>query len=150
MREKSESKDMKKKKDYVRGKPIKKGQVLNPKGRPKLAPEVKELRKLNLDSYCNLVDKYINASKEEIKAAVTNPNTSALELFIAKIIEKGVNAGDTQRLGFLLDRLIGPVRQKIEHSGAIGTVTTDLSKLTDKELEQLEKLQKKIQVEDDE
>ena len=111
--------------NYVKSKsfgtPIKKGQVLNPNGRPKTSEEAKMFKKLTLDSYCKLVDKFINASPAEIKKIVTDPDATVLEIYIAQIVQKGIAGGDTARLAFLLDRLIGPVKQKIEHSGTTPT-----------------------------
>ena len=64
-----------------------------------------------------MANQYLYMSRAEIKAKLDDPNTVALELVVATIVIKSIQAGDQQRLTFLLDRLIGPVKHAVEHSG---------------------------------
>ena len=102
---------------------IKKGQVLNPKGRPRVPVQINEIRKLTLQKYTELIDKLINAGPEEIKAFISRPGATVLEIYIAKIIQKGIGSGDTSRMSFLLERLLPPVKQRIDHSSEDGSMT---------------------------
>lgn len=127
---------------------FKKGKSGNPSGRPKLPPDVQAARKLTNTQFIILVNKFLNMSREELKAAAENPNAPMLELIVAKIIERAIANGDQTRLGFILDRLIGKVPDKIEHSGNDGepikimSARSELKQLISDEsnLEALEKI----------
>ena len=103
---------------------MKPGETRNPNGRPKVAPEHRIFKKLTLDKYLKLLKQFVGMNATELKAIVSNPNSTVLEIFVAQIISKGISQGDTNRLSFLLDRLMGPVKQQIEHSGKIETKIT--------------------------
>lgn len=98
------------------GRDIKKGQVLNPKGRPKLPPEMHKRKIMTKDELTLLLDKMFRMGKDEIINIINDPKAPSLEVFIARIIQLGVKAGDTQRLNFLLDRMVGTVKQKFDHT----------------------------------
>lgn len=120
----------------VGGRDWKKGQSGNPKGPTPLPPEIKEARKLNRVELEALFNKYLHATKEEMVAAKADPNTKAIELIVLSILIMGIQKGDERRLGFLLDRLLGPVKQVVNHetNGAPGLriVVEDYAK-TEKE-----------------
>lgn len=46
----------------------------------------------------------------------------AFQSFVAAIIIGGIERGDHKRLQFLLDRIIGKVKDKVEHSGKISSI----------------------------
>jgi hypothetical protein len=126
---------------------FKPGQSGNPNGAPKLPPEVKEIRLLTSQKITEMISKFIAATPEEIKAIATSPAATVLEIYIAKILMKGSNDGDTHRLDFLFNRVVGPVRQKIDHSsedGSMSPTKTDLSKLSDEDIERLKQIQDKL------
>ena len=54
--------------------------------------------------------------KTQLKALVNAPDTPVIELMIASIIYKGLEYGDQQRLDFMLNRLIGRVKEQVEIS----------------------------------
>lgn len=116
-----------------RGKPFPKGKSGNPAGRPKIHKEINRIRSLTLARYVELVNKYISMEPKEIEVAMKAPGISVLEIYIAKIIHKGIQGGDTQRLEFLLGRLIGKVPDKIQLSGLDGG-PIKYSNLSDEEL----------------
>lgn len=97
-------------KDFEPGKP-------GGPGRPPDSPQMKEFKKLTKVEFINVVNKYLGMTKEEIKQIQVDPNSTMLELLVASIIVKGFNQGDASRLQFFLDRTIGPIKTKIEHSG---------------------------------
>ena len=98
-----------------------KGQSGNLNGQPKIPKEVKEIRRLTTADYVLTVNKFLYADISEIKSYMNNPKATALELMVAKVVVKSIESGDQTRLQFLLDRLIGPVKQKVEHTGENGS-----------------------------
>jgi hypothetical protein len=86
-----------------------KGEVLNPKGRPKGALSAK-----------TIIRKWL-----EVKQAQKNPFTgkmqklTQLDIAVLKLIEKA-RKGDVQALNALLDRMEGKPKQAIESSGPDG------------------------------
>lgn len=87
------------------------GQSGNLKGKPKLAPEVKQIRNLTIEKFHDLVNKYFYLSLDELKA-FNNNNTPSLDLMVIHIITECIKKGDYSRLDFFLNRLIGPVKHK--------------------------------------
>lgn len=104
------------------GKDWEPGQSGNPDGRPKVPEYIKEAKKLNkglLDEYMN---KYINMPVEEIKEIVEGAmkgrsDTPAMEVMIARVIMQAINKGDYKTVNFILDRMVGKVKEHLEVSG---------------------------------
>ena len=75
-----------------------KGQIANPKGRPKSTA---------------LLTDWV---KHELKKVT--PNGTGLERIATKLLSMAEN-GDSQAIKLIWDRIEGPVSQKIEHSGEL-------------------------------
>lgn len=86
-----------------------KGESGNPKGRPKIPPEIKAMRQLTNLEFSRLANKFLCMTKDEIQECIKDPRASVLELMIASIISKGLSQGDQIRLNALLERIIGKV-----------------------------------------
>lgn len=82
--------------------------------RPKLSPEARAIRELTAEQYILMTNKLLSATEDEIIEISESPNSTMLEKFIAQIIVKGLWSGDAARLGFFLDRVIGPVIKKTD------------------------------------
>lgn len=96
---------------------FKKGQSGNPGGVPKHESAYRSLPKLDKDSYNRLLNHTLSMTKEELEEVINDPQAPAIKIWLAKIVQKGGKFGDTHRLEALLARAIGPVAQKIEHTG---------------------------------
>lgn len=94
-------------KDFVKGNPI-------VGGRPPLSPEAKLFKKLTTQEYIMLVNKFLHATEEQVTMIINDCRSTMLEKFVANLILNGADAGNEQKLGFLLDRLIGPVIKKTD------------------------------------
>lgn len=99
----------------VGGRDWKPGQSGNPKGPTPIPPEIKEARKLNRMEFERILNQYLHATVDEIKAAAADPKTTTIEQIVLRILVEGIKKGDERRLGFLLDRLLGPVKQVVNH-----------------------------------
>jgi hypothetical protein len=84
------------------------------KGRPPAPPELKQARTLTRLEAERLLNLYIHMTQEELAVAAKAKGTTQLELLIIAVLRKGINYGDQQRLAFLLDRLVGKVREPVE------------------------------------
>lgn len=92
------------------GKPFPKGVSGNPGGRAKMPEDVKRANNLTAVEFIRLTNKYLGLSKEELIQALKDPAATTLELMIGSIMHKAVVEGDQKRLDFLLDRLVGKVK----------------------------------------
>lgn len=103
------------------GNDFKPGTSGNPNGRPRLPDDIKAARKLNKVELERLLNRYIHMPISEIqrllKIPIESNETPSIEVLIAKIVAEGIKRGDEKRLGFLLDRLIGPVKMKVSLDG---------------------------------
>ncbi|MCP3682674.1 MAG: hypothetical protein GY861_08300 [bacterium] len=96
------------------GRNIKKGQVLNPNGRPKTAKETKLIRQTLTDDVVKTTEHYLSMSKEDLEKAKRDKTKPSLELIVINIISKSIEQGDNSRLSGLLDRVIGRVKQEMD------------------------------------
>lgn len=99
------------------GRDFKPGESGNPDGRPKLPEDIKEARKLNKIELERILNEYMHMPLKDIQARANLPDTPAFEVLLAKIIAEGIKKGDEKRLGFLLDRVVGPVKAKLSLDG---------------------------------
>ena len=107
------------------GRNFQKGQSGNPKGMNSKA--ITEARKLNKALVTELLNKFINMPTCDLVDFVRR-NTKeqgsdpTIETLVASILIKAINEGDQARLNFILDRLIGKVTDKVEHSLPVPTI----------------------------
>lgn len=87
------------------------------KGAPRVPEDIKQLRKLNKEELERILNKYIDMTREELKCAEKDPETKSFDLMIISTVQKAVLHGDYKRINFLLERLVGKVKEQIEVSG---------------------------------
>ncbi len=135
------------KKKKTGGKDWVKGQSGNPKGRPPVPEHLRIARKMNKAKFQEILQKYIHCSVGELKETLLDPKSTAIELSVVKILHESILKGDQKRLEFILDRLIGKVRNELDVTTGGETLNgdLDLSKLSDKELEKMQVLLEKCQ-----
>lgn len=102
---------------------FKKGVSGNSGGRPKIPDELKKSAKpFGSQELKYTICKYLAKDKSELHGLLTAPGTPSLDLAIIAIIVKAIAHGDYGRLNCLLDRVVGKVTDKIEHSTAKPTL----------------------------
>lgn len=99
---------------------IKKGEVRNPLGAGAHDPMLKAVRRLSAAQVAEIGALVITSNLEGLKKIAENPNSSALQVWMATIAIRGVKTGDAHRLDILLNRLVGRVKETIELSGENG------------------------------
>lgn len=92
------------------------GQSGNPNGRPKLPQDVKEARELTRASFTRLINKYLHSTPDVLKEVITNPTSLVIDAIVCKILLECGQKGDTMRLAFIIERLLGKVKEEVEIS----------------------------------
>lgn len=128
----------------VPGRPFKKGVSGNPNGRPRLPDEIKEARALTQSALHKTINELIHCSRDELALKLKDPQTTMLQLMIGSIISQATQKGDQLRLNFVLDRLIGKVKEDINLSGGVHfnlvERAKELESLDDRALEKIAQL----------
>jgi len=93
----------------------KKGESGNPKGRAKKPPEVAFAQKLNRDFVQNRLTHFLRMPLDELEKILKDRSKESVDHFICRIIVMGIIKGDHIRLNFMFDRLIGKVKEHVEH-----------------------------------
>lgn len=95
---------------------FKPGQSGNPAGRVKMPTEVKEAKRMTQESAITMFNLLAHATKEELSAIIKDPTTNVMTLALAQVLIKGIQNGDQARVNFIFDRMLGKVKEQVEHS----------------------------------
>lgn len=94
---------------------IKKGQVLNPNGRPRLPEELKKIRrKYSKDKIQAMIAQCLDKKVTDLEKILKNKDNKIIDHLIGRVVLKGIVYGDHQRFNFILDRMIGKVTETKE------------------------------------
>jgi hypothetical protein len=88
---------------------FKPGQSGNPKGRPKLSPELTLIKSVSKFEVAKIISRFCRMTLVEMEKAIADPTLLVLDLAIAKIFKKSIERCDYEALNFLLDRTIGKI-----------------------------------------
>ena len=97
------------------------GQSGNPKGKPKLTPEQREFRSAAKNEIIEEFKYLWSLPIEEIQEIAAPEeeifgNTPLIRIAIAKALLKAAQTGDMHQLNQILDRVIGKVKEEIDHN----------------------------------
>lgn len=109
-------------KRYVPANRFKKGESGNPAGRPALPPEIRELKKLAKDDLEKLISLLLDATDQRIEEILNSPETPMIEKIMAQVLKKSYETGSMGQFDMVLNRVIGKVKEHIEHTGLKPTV----------------------------
>lgn len=110
------------------GKDWKPGQSGNPKGPPKVPPEVREARKFNKQVVSTALERVLSMNEAELKKFMMNKSQPVIERALAKVLYKAMTQANLSNINFLLDRTIGkvPNNHKVEgmsgHAGLVAYI----------------------------
>jgi hypothetical protein len=93
-----------------------KGVSGNVEGRPKLAEEIKQIRKLTAEEIVGTFSKYLGMTQSEM-LGLDKRNLSLLEVWMLKAAELGIKTGNYFILDKILDRVIGKSSMGIKVEG---------------------------------
>lgn len=115
------------------GRNFKKGQSGNPKGRTPIPPEAREALKiqrvLTKERINEVFDRLTSMDFKEFVQLLdpkTGANPNVLDAMVAGQI-KAIIDGNSTPLALMLDRKIGPVKQKVELSGTMSMRLEDMT-----------------------
>lgn len=116
-------------KDFARG-----GHQPKKRGKPSsLPPDLKMANDLTKTNLRGLLNKYLWMTNAELQQTIDEKTVPMIEIVIASIIAKAALSGDERRLDFILDRMVGKVKEEID----INTYHERLAKLPDSEVIQM-------------
>lgn len=98
---------------------FKPGQSGNPKGRPKLPEELKKAIRMNKQLFQELLVQYLTYPKAKLGELAKDPKTKSLDMIVIMVILNAIKKGDQSRLDFLMNRIIGKVKDEVHHTGSL-------------------------------
>jgi hypothetical protein len=102
---------------------FKPGQSGNPAGSSKNRA-ISRIRRLTIEEVATIATMVIRHSTDELEAIADNPKSSVIRAWLAAVALKGIEKGDYFPLDAILNRIIGTVKTRIEHSGDIDSPVT--------------------------
>lgn len=91
------------------GKPFEKGNKFG-KGHPPVPEDVKDLRLIHRDEFTRRANKYLTMNVKDLREALNSQEAEALDVMVCMVIYKTIKEGCHHRLNFLLERIIGKVK----------------------------------------
>jgi hypothetical protein len=98
---------------------FKKGQSGNPSGKPKEDPRLKMLKNLTKTELVEIGNLVVKGNLTELRAIAKDESCPVIKAMIASIAVKIISKGDVHALDILLNRLIGKVKDEVEHTGRL-------------------------------
>ena len=92
--------------------------------------DLKKANALTKERLDGLLNKHLWLTKDQAIDLINDPTTPMIELLIASIVDKALIHGDDRRMSFILDRLIGKVKETID----INSYMSNLQKLTESQV----------------
>lgn len=93
-----------------------KGKSGNPKGREPIPKDIKDLKQLNEAEFKGLFNKYMNTPVKALKTHYQAMELPGKDMLIISVIYMAVKFGDHKRFDFILNRLIGKVKDEVNHN----------------------------------
>lgn len=97
----------------------KKGQSGNPSGRPADPPELKRLKNLTKAELVEIGNLVVKGDMKSLLQISKDPKATVIKTMLAAVAVKVIQKGDMHSLDVLLNRLVGKVKDEIEHTGSL-------------------------------
>lgn len=95
---------------------FKKGKSGNADGRPALDPKIKQIKKLTAEEFETMVSALFETTETGLKQLIADQNAPYLKRIVASILKKTFETGSMGQLDMVLSRVIGKVKEKLEHT----------------------------------
>jgi hypothetical protein len=118
-----------KEKAKIVGKPIQKGQVLNPTGRPKLPEEIRAMKEASIEQ---LISSYHKFAFTNLKELNSNPPVNLIEQGVRQTLSNFANSGEVDHISKIWDRVLGKPLESIDVTSKGESITSG-EKLTPEE-----------------
>lgn len=79
-----------------------------------IPPDIREARKLNKIEIERILNEYLMSPIGELQSALRDPMKSTIEVLVISVLLTAIKRGDHDRLNFVLDRLIGKVKDNVD------------------------------------
>lgn len=77
--------------------------------------EVREIRKLSADEVVLIVSTLLYADEDELESIEKDPYSSYFQKIVCSVLKKTRETGNMAQLDLLLNRVVGKVRERVEH-----------------------------------
>jgi hypothetical protein len=98
---------------------FKKGQSGNPQGGKIHNPEIKKIKALTEKELIEVATFVLASSVGDIRLKMKDPKTPVLQGMVLGLALKTMVKGDASAFNALMDRLLGKVKEHIQHSGSV-------------------------------
>lgn len=102
-------------------KPIQKGQVLNPTGRPKLPEDVRAMKEASTEQ---LITSYYKFAFTNLKEINSNPPVNLIEQGVRQTLSNFANSGEVDHIARLWDRVLGKPMESIDVTSKGESITS--------------------------
>ena len=109
------------KKTKIVGKPIQKGQVLNPTGRPKLPEEIRAMKEASIEQ---LISSYHKFAFTNLKELNSNPPINLIEQGVRQTLSNFANSGEVDHISKIWDRVLGKPLESIDVTSKGESITS--------------------------
>lgn len=104
-------------------KPFKKGEVHNPIGQNAHDPVKKAIKKLTQEQLAEVIETILSGTPDDLKKLWQGKDATILQMIVAKAVTKAMERGDWSVPNALLERVLGKVPEKIDHSSSDGSMS---------------------------
>lgn len=99
----------------------KKGQSGNPQGARLHDPEIKAIKKLTKSELKEVGSLILENNFTRLEELALDPSASTIQRMVASLARRVIFHGDPQAFDTLLNRLIGKVKEEVEHTGNLNS-----------------------------
>jgi hypothetical protein len=101
--------------------PIKKGEIRNPTGRPKLPEEIRAMKEASIEQ---LISSYHKFAFTNLKELNSNPPVNLIEQGVRQTLSNFANSGEVDHISKIWDRVLGKPLESIDVTSKGESITS--------------------------